>query len=212
MPDAFSVNDNIIFQEMMAHPAIFSHVHPKKIALVGDSCGDILQEIIKHSSLSTIVHITNQITEQKTEDKRIEVCTDLDSWMTSTQPDSFDVLIVAEDAITAHFNTFFNLLHPDGTLIQQTVSPFHVATLKTLQQQISAAGFRDIHFLSFPQPHYPSGWRTAILAKKLGNLRRIREKDIFNKNFSTRYYNYDVHKAALVLPEFMREELEPYTE
>ena len=33
------------------------------------------------------------------------------------------------------------------------------------------------------------------------------EKDIFNKSFSTRFYNLDVHKAAFALPEFMRIEL-----
>ena len=46
------------------------------------------------------------------------------------------------------------------------------------------------------------------MATKRAAFKRVREKEIFNRPFTTRYYNYDVHKAALVLPEFMRSELE----
>jgi len=53
----------------------------------------------------------------------------------------------------------------------------------------------------------PSGSRTAIMAIKTGTFKRIREKDIYNKPFATKFYNFDMHKAALALPEFVREEL-----
>ena len=38
-------------------------------------------------------------------------------------------------------------------------------------------------------------------------LRGFRERGAHSKSFPTRYYSADVHKAALVLPEFMREAL-----
>jgi hypothetical protein len=44
-----------------------------------------------------------------------------------------------------------------------------------------------------------------MMATKCPIFPRIREKDIYNKTFVTRYYNFDTHKAACVLPEFVKE-------
>lgn len=45
------------------------------------------------------------------------------------------------------------------------------------------------------------------MARKGGDLAGFRERGAISKNFSTRYYNADVHKGALAVPEFMREAL-----
>ena len=76
-----------------------------------------------------------------------------------------------------------------------------------MQQSILSAGFFDVLPLHFPEPGFTSGWRAAMMAMKQGTIKRPREKDIFNKAFTTRYYNLDVHRAAFALPEFMRKEL-----
>jgi spermidine synthase len=193
MPNALLLQDSVIYQEMMSHPALFSHPHPKTVTVIGDEEGGIIQEINKHPNITQVQSITQPI----------------DTWIKSTEPESTDILIVGVDAKPEHFKSLFSILKTDGILVQKAYSPFHVSELKQLQQELSHANFPDIHFLSFPQPHFTSGWRTAIIAKKHGHFRRIREKDIYNKSFTTRYYNFDIHKASLVLPEFMREELEP---
>jgi spermidine synthase len=43
------------------------------------------------------------------------------------------------------------------------------------------------------------------LARKDGDLAAFREHDAKAKPFATRYYNADIHRAALAQPEFMRE-------
>lgn len=45
------------------------------------------------------------------------------------------------------------------------------------------------------------------MARKGGDLSGFRERGALSKSFKTRYYNADIHKAALAMPEFMREEL-----
>lgn len=45
------------------------------------------------------------------------------------------------------------------------------------------------------------------MARKGADLSGFRERGAHSKSFPTRYYSADVHKAALVLPEFMREAL-----
>ena len=119
-------------------------------------------------------------------------------WVTTAAHDYFDILISTENSSTSLLTQYFHILHHDGILIQLTGSPFHVQQLKSTQHDLLAADFKDVITLSFPQPDYPTGSRSALLAKKTHIFKKIREKDIFNKSFSTRYYNFDVHKAALV--------------
>jgi spermidine synthase len=208
------LEDGIIYREMMAHPVLFTHPHPQTIAVIGDETTGILQEALKHPNITDIWQVMDHKTKQKNNDQRVHFFNgNMSEWLSKANNDSFDIIIVTlPDTVPSHFKKLFKLLKTDGMLIQQSDSPFHLHKLKTLQETILTNGFSDIHFLSFSQPRFPSGWRTAVIAKKQGNFCRIREKDIFNKLFSTRYYNFDIHKASLVLPEFMREELESLTE
>jgi spermidine synthase len=213
MVNSSPIHDKLIYQEMMSHPAIFAHSKLKKIVIIGDNECAILHEVVKHSTITDIYHLTEQVTEQTIADERIHfVISDTSKWMTSTPQASLDLIIVAEDANPTLFKQYLDLLHEDGILVQQSGSLFDIETLKSQQQALIAAGSTDIHFLSFPQPGFTSGWRTALLAKKHGNIKRPKENHIFNKSFATRYYNFDIHKASLVLPEFMREELETATD
>lgn len=43
------------------------------------------------------------------------------------------------------------------------------------------------------------------MARKDGDLSGFRERGAATKTFPTRYYNADVHRAALAMPEFMRQ-------
>lgn len=196
-----------IFQEMMTHPALFSHLKPQKIAIIGDQDLSILKEAQKHIHLQEIWSITvDSSAHLHDEDARIKFCHQADL-VTTLAANSLDVIIIADNVLSESFTRYFQLLTTEGVLTQLGDSPFHVPALKKIQDELKSAGFRDIQTLQFPQPHFASGWRSAMMAKKQGVFRKIREKDIFNKTFQTHYYNFDVHKAALVLPEFMRQEL-----
>jgi spermidine synthase len=168
-----------IFQEMMSHPALFSHPHPKKIGILGDQNGSILKEVSKHPVIAK-------------------------QWRTAKN--SFDIVINAESCDDLLIAELFQSLHPGGILVQSSGSPFNPNELKSTIKQLESAEFTDVQILSFPQPDYAYGWRSALMAIKQGGLYRVREKDIFNKKFKTMYYNFDVHKAALVLPEFLKKE------
>jgi spermidine synthase len=45
------------------------------------------------------------------------------------------------------------------------------------------------------------------MARKGADLSGFRERGAQTKQFDTRYYNAEIHKSALSMPEFMREEL-----
>jgi len=202
--------DSFIYHEMMTHPALFTHAHPQKIALLGNPENGILEEVLKHSNLNEIWSVDTQLLQNtpSAQDRVNFHVNDPEKWIAEFQPNFFDIIIVNTPlADQAFLHNCFLALTAEGILVQQSNSPFESTVLRSEHEQFTAAGFADIHPLHFPQPSYPSGWRMAWLVTRRSVLRRASEKAIFNKPFKTRYYNFDVHKAALALPEFMREEL-----
>lgn len=213
--------DNFFFHEMLVHPAVFTHLSPKKVAIVGSHFG-ILQEVLKHPEVSE-VHCINHHTDieaavnqffpqlsQTNDDTRVKHHT-LDSiqWLAQCEAGSFDIIIQAhplDDMLAENFGHYSRALQDDGIFLHPCLtSLFHHQSLKTVEQKALSAGFTDVQTLNFPQPSFPAGWRTVMMTTKRPTFNRIREKDIFNRGFITRYYNLDVHKAALAIPEFMRE-------
>lgn len=218
-----SEQDSFFYHEMMTHPALFTHAQPAKVAIIGSRFG-ILQEVLKHDSVQEIVCIDTlpqlheaiqQYFSAHTEptDARVHhVAQNFKEWIASTEADTYDVIIQTDqpsDFLEENFKHYFRLLRPDGIFIQPCfTSLMQLHLLKPIYKNLQQAGFSDWQVLNFPQPSYASGWRTIMMATKRSMFRQVREKEIFNRSFTTRYYNFDIHKAALVLPEFAREALE----
>jgi spermidine synthase len=92
--------------------------------------------------------------------------------------------------------------------VQQSEAPLtQLPLIKTMRQLMRQTGFAAVRTIPFPQPAYPTGWWSCTMARKGADLSGFRERGAHSKSFPTRYYSADVHKAALVLPEFMREAL-----
>lgn len=219
-----SENDGFFYHEMMAHPALFTHVHPQKVAIIGNGYG-IAEEVLKHPSVSRIDCITDNMPLEETishyflqqnplkKNPRVHYhAKEVRDWLAQSEPESFDIIIQnqhSSEFLEENYVNYHRLLRADGMLVQPCLSSLlHLKTLKPIFQNIEQAGFNDWHTLNFPQPSYASGWRTVMMATKSPTFPRVRERDVYNKDFSTRYYNFDTHKAALALPEFVREELE----
>lgn len=218
-----SEHDSFFYHEMMTHPALFTHPQPQKIAIIGNTSG-IAKEALKHKNIQEIhcvdsnKHLQDAINQYfphtlATDDTRVKHHTATShAWLSECEPDQYDVIILSEqhdDFLEADLSNCFKALKSDGILIQPcSASLLHLKTLKPFHQKIQQTKFTDWQMLNFPQPSHPSGWRVLMMTTKRPAFKRLREKDIFNRAFTTRYYNFDIHKAALVLPEFLREELE----
>jgi spermidine synthase len=98
------------------------------------------------------------------------------------------------------------VLGADGLLVQQSESPLlHLQTiLKELHGVMRGAGFTQVVTLQFPVAGYPSGWWSATMAGKRGNISSFRREDAENKPFKTLYYNAAIHQGALAAPEFTK--------
>lgn len=210
-----SENDGFLYHEMMVHPALFTHPHPERVVIIGHGYGT-LQEVLKHPSIKQVIcvtentHLTEALSQyfahiyDKNADDRV-VHQSIE-WLSQAELGLVDI-IIQDQLSNTDYQYFHRALRDGGILVTPCESSLlQWNALKPIFQPASEAGFHEHQTLHFPQPSYPSGWRTAMMATKNPSLKRIREKDIYNRSFTTRYYNFDTHKAALAIPEFMREE------
>ena len=222
-----TTRDNFLYHEMMTHPALFTHARAKRVVIIGGGDCGTLREVLKHKEVEHAVQcdIDEQVTRMAEKyfpelcdsnaDPRAELLFDDGiKYMRDCAPDSLDIVIVdstdpvgpAEGLFNeAFYASCLKALRPGGILVQQSESPLvHTDLIKSMRHHMSMAGFSDFRTLPFPQPCYPTGWWSCTMARKGGEFTGFRERGAASKTFATRYYNADVHRAALVLPEFLR--------
>jgi spermidine synthase len=213
---------------MMSHPALFTHVHPRRVLIIGGGDCGTLREVLKHDSV--------EVAEQVELDERVtrvaeqffpELCatnndprarlhfTDGIEWVAQATLSAYDVIVIdSTDPVgpaaglfsEAFYRHCLRALAPGGIVVGQSESPlFHAALIGSMQRSLRAAGFRDVATLNFPQCTYPSGWWSATLACKDNALSSFRADDVVKKKFATRYYNAGIHIAAGAAPQFLVE-------
>jgi len=222
-----STLDNFLYHEMMSHPVLFAHPDPKRVAIIGGGDCGTLREVLKHPGVERVTQIdiderVTRVSEQyfpelceSNDDPRAELLfIDGIQWMKDAPPDSLDVIIVdSTDPIgpgeVLFSREFYGACHralgPAGLMVQQSESPLiHMDILQRMYRDMEGAGFTDVQTLFFPQPIYPTGWWSATMACKDRSIDGFREVDADNRGFATRYYNRDIHRGALAVPEFFK--------
>jgi spermidine synthase len=224
-----SERDNFIYHEMLSHPVLFTHPNPRQVVIIGGGDCGTLHEVLKHPNIEQVlqIEIDERVTKlseqyfptlcQSNHDPRADIrFEDGIQWMANAQNNTVDVIIVdstdplgpGEGLFTADFyRDCRRVLTKEGLLVQQSESPLlHLDLLQSMHQAMREAGFKKTRCLQFPQCVYPSGWWTATLAGS-NDLTVFRENDARQKSFDTRYYNADIQKASLVLPNFLADAL-----
>ncbi|MCG8494855.1 MAG: polyamine aminopropyltransferase [Enterobacterales bacterium] len=223
--------DNFLYHEMMSHPVLFTHPAPKKVAIIGGGDCGTLREVLKHENVENVwqIDIDERVT-RLSEQYFPELCDsnadprasllfdDGIAWIKNQEDNSLDIIIVdstdpvgpAEGLFAVDFyKDCCRALKEDGILVQQTESPLlHTNTIiAKAHSDMKAAGFISAKTLLFPQPVYPTGWWSCTLTSRATNLETFRQEHVINKEFTTEYYNADIHQGALAQPEFMRKAL-----
>ncbi len=222
-----SARDNFLYHEMMSHPALFTHPDPRRVVIIGGGDCGTLREVLRHPGVEQVlqVEIDERVTRlseryfpelcEANGDPRVEfLFGDGIRWMAEAEAGSRDLVIVdSTDPIgparglftEAFYRDCHRVLGDDGILVQQSESPmYHMDILLPMHRAMRAAGFAHTHSLHFPQPVYPTGWWTATLGSKRVAPADFRAADAAARPFPTRYYNADIHRAALAMPEFFR--------
>ncbi len=221
-----STRDNFFYHEMMSHPALFTHPHPKRVVIIGGGDCGTLREVLKHAGVEYVlqVEIDERVTRlaeqyfpelcEANSDPRAELYFgDGIQWVKQAQPGSVDVIIVdSTDPVGPAEGLFGKKFYADalraladnGLLVQQSESPFlHTGMLAEMHAAMRAVGFAQTHVISFPQPLYPSGyWSASMACKNKGALKpRLQAVDV--AALRTRYYSAAIHQAAFTTPPFV---------
>ena len=215
-----SDKDNFLYHEMISHPALFSHPCPNNVLVIGGGDCGTLQQVLKHPEvkLAQQVDIDEQVT-RLSEKYFPELCTDNDDpraelhfanglkWIKDATDGYYDIIIVDSTDPVGPAEVLFNeafyrdclrALGNDGLLCQQSESPLsHVKLIGEMKQAMRNAGFVATHTFDFPQPLYPSGWWSATMASKSGEIKTFRENEARNKPFESKYYSYARHQVVM---------------
>ncbi|MDN5849362.1 MAG: polyamine aminopropyltransferase [Nitrococcus sp.] len=220
--------DNFLYHEMMAHPALFTHAEPRSVLIIGGGDCGTLQQVLRHPNVERVIQV--EIDERVTRiaerffpeltamngDPRCELrFEDGVEFVRRTAENRFDVVIIdSTDPVGPAQNLFgvkflrqvHRVLQAGGVLAQQSESPLlhRQSILEPLHRSLAQAGFSRPATLSFPVPSYPSGWWSCTLAGKACDVHQFRRAEAAARAFPTCYYNEDVHRGALALPEFCR--------
>lgn len=222
--------DNFVYHEMLSHPALFRHAAPKDVVIVGGGDCGTLREVLRHDEVQSVTQIEldervtrvceqffPELCEMNNDPRASLLFEDAIAWMRDAGPDSADVILLdTTDPVgqasrlfgEAFYTNCFKTLRDGGIIVAQSESPlFDLELLQEIHGGLYGAGFDSVQALPFPQCTYPSGWWSATLAGKNIDVTTFDATDSRAGNFPTRYYNPDLHRGALALPQFMRQAL-----
>ena len=227
--------DEAHYHEMISHPAIFAHGNVERVLVIGGGDGGTVREVLRHETVKnvTMVEIDESVVEASKlhfptlskafDDPRLDLrIEDGIQFIKNATDESFDLILVdgsdpvgpAEGLFTESFyNDCKRLLNPDGILVTQGESPaFNESVFLDLNACLkNVFGNQNVNVLLFHIFTYPTGlWSFQIGSKNGTDLTSVNEADIqkFVEKHHLKYYNYHIHQAALVLPNYLSEMLD----
>jgi spermidine synthase / saccharopine dehydrogenase (NADP+, L-glutamate-forming) len=223
---AYMLKEVFSYQEMIAHLPLASHPNPKRVLVIGGGDGGVVREVLKHDTVEEVVlcdideavvrvskqylpHMSSLLSSPKV----MVYIGDGFKFLADNQS-TYDVIITDSSdpvgpAESLFQKPYFQLLHdaltPGGHISTQGECLWlHLPLISELRNTTKSL-FPVAEYAFTTIPTYPSGQiGFAICSKEPG--RNMREP--LRKVTGTRYYNEEVHRAAFVLPEFGRAQLE----
>lgn len=219
--------DEFAYHEMLVHPTMFTHDHPKKVLIIGGGDCGTLTRVLQHKSTEKVVmveldELVTKVSKKyfphlvsSTQDPRVSIIFTDGIKYVHNCTDKYDVILVdstdpvgpAEGLFRLNFfKDCFKILDEDGILCLQSESPW-ITELAELISQVN----QDLKSL-FPivkaygaaiQTYQAGFWLFQIASKKYHPLSAEIERKIIEANLNTKYYNSKIHYAAFILPTFV---------
>lgn len=216
--------DEFVYHEMLAHPALVAHPEPRQVLVVGGGDGGTVREVLKHPTVERVVlaELDERVVEvsklylpslaQAFDDPRVEFRFGDGALYVAEHPNEFDVILVdSPDPVgpaavlfsEAFYRTCRAALRPGGIITVQSESPW----FNREQLWATRRYFREIFPLSrlhwAPVPTYPGGFWTFTSGSLGPDPKEPREEAALQ--IHGRYYSLEIHRAAFVLPPFVKE-------
>lgn len=220
--------DEFVYHEMLCHPSLFTHPHPQKVLIIGGGDCGTLARVLQHPAVERVVQVEidemvtrvardwfPQLT-AATADPRSELLFEDGIVYMQAHKGEFDVILVdSTDPVgpaaglfrRSFFADCLTALKEDGILCIQSESPW-IPELRSVIHSANA----DLRSL-FPRvlPYtaaiqtYQAGLWLFQMALKAHDPHK---DDVYARiarfTSETAYYDADVHRAAFLLPRFVK--------
>ncbi len=225
--------DEYIYHEMISHVPLLTHPNPEKVLIIGGGDGGAAREVLRHGNVKNVdlVEIDEVVIEASRKylptiasafgNPRLNVhIKDGIEYVKQLRDETYDVVIVdstdpvgpAEGLFKPDFyRDVYRCLKPDGIMVTQSESPtFNPPVFQDLYKVYrDIFGVNNVYcYLAFI-PTYPSGmWSFSYCSK--GSIHPLNDLDDkkaaeFTNSQPLKYYHPDIHRAAFVLPTFVKE-------
>ncbi|QSZ26398.1 polyamine aminopropyltransferase [Aceticella autotrophica] len=216
--------DEFVYHEMIVHVPLFTHKNPRSVLIVGGGDGGAIKEILKHNSVERIVlaEIDRKVVENAKkylqnisyglDNDKVEIMIGDGIKYVNEHKNEFDIVIVdstdpigpAVGLFTIDFyKSVYECLKDDGIIVAQTESPFIYGNLINKLSKM----FKQIYPITKPYiciiPTYPGSLWTFTMGSKKYDPENIDTNNI--PKIDTKYYTPQIHKAAFILPKFVKD-------
>lgn len=219
------------YHEMMVHPAMMMHEHPREICCIGGGDGGCLKELLKYQEIKkvVIVEIDEMVYEavrtflpkyaEGFDDPRVELVFDDGYHYLKDATEKYDIMLVdsydpggpVQSLETEDFHCIVSQrVDEKGLTVFQTDSPvIQSAYLRSTIQKVSP-------FFTFYKPYicsirsFPEGICSFLTATRhKENLDRF-DTERYNKiALKCDYYNNEIHTGAFLLPGYLKKAIAP---
>lgn len=214
---------------MIAHLPLNSHPNPENVLVIGGGDGGVLREVLKYPTVKKAVlcdideavprvsklYLPNMAA--ALEDKRVQVHIGDGFEFLRSYKGEFDVVITdSSDPVgpaeslfqEPYFVLLKESLKPGGSISTQGESIwYHLPLISKLINNVQQL-FPTVEYAYTSIPSYPSGVIGFVVCSTDAN----RDLKVPLREITpTKYYNTQVHKAAFVLPQFVKDGFADYT-
>jgi len=216
--------DEFVYHEMIAHVGMMAHPCPRKVLIIGGGDGGVLREVLKHDSVTSVdlVEIDERVIENCRlylptiacgfSDNRANIIIEDGLKYVKNIKNRYDVVIVdSSDPVGPAVELFgdkfyrdvYAILHEDGLMVAQAESPlfFGESFAQVFGNMRATFPIAGVYLACVPT--YVSGfWAFAVGSKKYHPAQPGKER---KPVAGLKYYTPDIHRAAFVLPPFVRD-------
>jgi spermidine synthase len=222
--------DEFIYHEMIAHVPLFVHPQPRKVLIIGGGDGGTVREVLKHESVERVVMVEiDEIVVQACrehlpsvsaalEDPRVKLLFDDGVRYVSETPERFDIVIVdSTDPVgpgavlfeKSFYRNAGRLLTDKGLMITQAESPLYDMDSQLELFAHQRPFFKKLHMYMYASLTYPGALYSFGFASRAPcPLTDFDPRRVASAGIATRYYNPGIHRAAFMLPSFVRDRFE----
>lgn len=217
---------------MISFLPLCCHPNPEKVLIVGGGDGGVAREVSKHPKVKEIVQVEIDAKVIEVSKKYLPfMAVGFDSnkltlhvgdgfEFMKEHSQEFDVIITDSSdpvgpAVSLFQESYFSLmksaLRPGGVVCSQAGTIWNDLDLVSSTLNFCRNQFPSAAYAYASVPTYPSGQIGFVIGSLDREVRFQEPRHVFTRedeeSMNLRYYNSDVHKAAFVLPTFVKYQL-----